>query len=170
MSGILTCPIVFLDVDGVLNSHQWFESQERSGATDRIERHIDPQAVLRLERICKETGGAVVVSSAWRHGTLYDTLIEGLRKHGFTGKVIGKTIISQCSDCVRGNLIYRWLRENMLHYYSFRQYVILDDDTDMLYWQRNNFVKTDSSTGGLIDELTDKAIAILNQPNEEETI
>jgi hypothetical protein len=170
MTGTLTCPIVFLDVDGVLNSHQWFESLENAKATDRIERHIDPAAVVRLERIFQATGASVVISSAWRHGQLYDILIEGLKRHGFTGPVIGKTIISQCSDCVRGNLIDRWLKDNMANHWSFRQYVILDDDADMLYWQKGNFVKTDSSTGGLTDELTDKAIAILKQPNGEETL
>ena len=54
MTGTLTCPIIFLDVDGVLNSHQWFESQEKSGVQDRIDRHIDPQAVLRLEPMIGE--------------------------------------------------------------------------------------------------------------------
>jgi hypothetical protein len=32
-------------------------------------------------------------------------------------------------------------------YYNFTEYVILDDDSDMLYWQRNNFLLIDRFVG-----------------------
>ena len=32
-------------------------------------------------------------------------------------------------------------------YYNFTEYVILDDDSDMLYWQRNNFILVDRWVG-----------------------
>ena len=40
-------------------------------------------------------------------------------------------------------------------------YVILDDDTDMLYDQKDNFIHTEC-INGLTKELADKAIKILN--------
>ena len=40
-------------------------------------------------------------------------------------------------------------------------YVILDDDTDMLYDQKDNFIHTEC-VNGLTKELADKAIKILN--------
>ena len=41
-------------------------------------------------------------------------------------------------------------------------YVILDDDTDMLYWQRNNFIRTNYHRGISASNVK-KAIKILNK-------
>jgi len=41
-------------------------------------------------------------------------------------------------------------------------YCIIDDDTDMLYEQRNNFVNTDPQTGLTLDNVS-KVIEILNK-------
>ena len=40
--------------------------------------------------------------------------------------------------------------------------LIIDDDSDMLYWQKDNFVNTDREIG-LTDADTDLAIKILNK-------
>ena len=47
------------------------------------------------------------------------------------------------------------------------QYVILDDDSDMLYTQRFNFIQTDSEIGLMMWEAT-KAVEILNQKTQEQ--
>ena len=52
--------------------------------------------------------------------------------------------------CKRGNEIHQWIddnRESVGPYYQFTEYVILDDDSDMLYWQRNNFLLVDRFVG-----------------------
>ena len=41
-------------------------------------------------------------------------------------------------------------------------YCIIDDDIDMLYEQKDNFVKTDAYYGGLTKEKADEVIRILN--------
>jgi len=70
----------------------------------------------------------------------------------------------------RGYEIKQWLNGlNFYHeYYSsmernslIENYVIIDDDPDMLYEQRNNFVQT-GNMQGLNKECADKAIKILN--------
>ena len=43
-----------------------------------------------------------------------------------------------------------------------KNYIIIDDDSDMLYNQREHFIHT-SFMSGLTNELTDKAISILNK-------
>ena len=155
-------PIIFLDVDGVLNSHQWWESEARKGDERQagLDRHIDPQAVLQLQRICTLTGAHVVISSTWRFGHL-ELLLKMLTRYGFTSPVIGITDRG-CSNCVRGNEIYRWLQDNVENYLDFKSYVIIDDDGDMLLSQKDNFVQTASETGGLTSEKADAAITILN--------
>ena len=71
-----------------------------------------------------------------------------------------------CIDCVRGNEIHSWIKDNEAltgeAYHDYKNYVILDDDSDMLYWQRNNFVHT-SWKKGLTEEEAEKAITILNK-------
>lgn len=43
------------------------------------------------------------------------------------------------------------------------RYCILDDDSDMLYDQRNNFVQTNAYGSGLTKRLANKVIRILNK-------
>ena len=43
------------------------------------------------------------------------------------------------------------------------RYCILDDDSDMLYDQRNNFVQTNACGSGLTKRLANKVIKILNR-------
>jgi hypothetical protein len=51
--------ILFLDMDGVLNAHEWLGE---AGSCD-----VRHDCVLRLNRILHETGAAIVLSSAWRY-------------------------------------------------------------------------------------------------------
>lgn len=53
--------VLFLDIDGVLNSAEWFLSGVPKNIWD-----LDPKAVRRLKRILEATGAKVVLSSAWR--------------------------------------------------------------------------------------------------------
>lgn len=59
----------------------------------------------------------------------------------------------------RGVEIDRWLKVNGK---NIDAYVILDDDNDMLYCQRNNFVQTDMYNG-LSEHDVEKTIEILNR-------
>ena len=50
----------------------------------------------------------------------------------------------RCGMCVRGNEINKWIHDNndiIGDYIKFKDYVILDDDNDMLFIQRHNFIK-----------------------------
>jgi hypothetical protein len=157
--------LIFADVDGVLNSHQWFEKQKDERNATHIQ-DIDPDAVGRLNRICKETGAKVVISSVWRFSHM-DTLVEVFKKYGPDIEIIGSTGRG-CRSCLRGNEILQWIKDNEEligdHYYNFKDYVILDDDSDMLYWQRHNFIQTRAADGGLMDSHVEKAIVLLNAP------
>ena len=46
---------------------------------------------------------------------------------------------------LRGNEIYQWIDQNIIG--EFNNYVIFDDDSDFLYWQRNNFLHVDGYWG-----------------------
>lgn len=144
--------IVFLDFDGVLNSHLYFKSTPRG---KELHDDIDPEAVARLNTLCTETGAKIVVSSTWRLGRPVDALQAILDARGFKGEVIGKTEDMRCgpnSDAIlRGNEVLQWIKAHPAEcgapYWDFSEYVILDDDSDFLYWQRNNLVLCDPFAG-----------------------
>ena len=78
---------LFLDFDGVLNSHEFLyvaarnrDYEERAG-NEHME--LDPVAVARLNRVIAATGAKVVVSSSWRHGRTAEWLHNTLKKAGF---------------------------------------------------------------------------------------
>ncbi len=169
---------IFLDIDGVLATPK---SIEGIGGEWKIE--DEKQEILK--NIIDSTGAKIVLSSSWRKWDLEGT-IEYMKQEGFwfADLIIGVTIRAyQYIDRTkkihlsipRGVEIQQWIDTN-IHSDNGKnwdrkvlgidfQYVILDDDSDMLYTQRNNFVHTNSSLG-LTKEDCDKAIFILNKERD----
>lgn len=96
------------------------------------------QAVLWLEKLCKEFNADIVITSTWRKD--YKLACECLYNSGLSKdvKIIGKT---PWLDGYRGKEIDAWLKE-----YSCPAFVILDDDTDMEPYM-DYLVKTDFDIG-----------------------
>ena len=143
--------IIFLDIDGVLNHEKFYKEFTEEGHDDMKEffmNQIDPNSVKNLNILCDETGAKIVISSTWRHSGI-EYCVDILTKCGLTGEIIDITPTLR-DDCLRGNEILKWIKDNELlvgPYYQFTEYVILDDDSDMLYWQRNNFILIDRFVG-----------------------
>lgn len=143
--------IIFLDFDGVLNSQLWYTKTKGTRGRD----DIDPNAVSYLNILIGKTNADVVVTSTWRLSRTIDELKSVLNRNGFIGNVIGVTKdlrMGDDSDCIlRGNEILQWIKANPekigCYYSDYKKYVIFDDDSDMLYWQRNNFIQTDPYVG-----------------------
>jgi hypothetical protein len=146
---------------------------------------FDPDSVKLLNLIIEKTGAKVVVSSSWRHGRTVGQLQEILDRVGFVGEVIDTTPSLNARigkdpagyTVPRGCEIDWWLEKNgdfqRINWSKERQqecidkskvknYVILDDDSDMLYSQREHFVQT-SFKDGLNEKKAIKAIEILNK-------
>lgn len=96
------------------------------------------QAVLWLEKLCKEFNADIVITSTWRKD--YELACECLYNSGLskTIRVIDKT---PWLDGYRGAEIDAWLKEH-----PCPAFVILDDDTDMEPYI-DHLVKTDFDTG-----------------------
>jgi len=147
--------IIFLDIDGVLNNQLWYVATKGERADPvtgkRIMDDIDPGSVEFLNMLIEKTGAKVVVSSTWRLGKTVEELQEILNRNGFKGEVIGKTENLRGTGIVRGNEIFHWIEtnENIIgcDSYKYNNYVILDDDSDMLLWQKDNFINTDPYCG-----------------------
>lgn len=123
--------IIFLDIDGVI-------------CTMRVKfSGFDKKCLFWIDMILKITNAKIVISSAWRR-PYFEHTKDLLIKNGFTQKYIDR-IIGQTDhyNSCRGWEIKKWLDENDKN----ANYVILDDSTDMLFQQRNNFVNTSAAFG-----------------------
>jgi hypothetical protein len=122
--------VIFLDIDGVLNSTAFLTRQHEAGIElPWPECHLDTAAVSVLNEIVAMTGAVVVVSSTWRIGVSIVWLQETLNKAGFKGLVLDKTV--RLNKVARGLEIQEWLDTHKLAPGETMSYVILDDDTDM---------------------------------------
>lgn len=146
--------LIFLDVDGVLNSIESMIVFADSG------RELCPIRCGLVGRLIRETGAKVVVSSAWRTGKVEKTK-EVLEKAGagcIVPHIIGET--GQGYDGHRGTQISEWIKANG----EPEAWVILDDDSDMLPGQP--FVHTSMACGFGLDDYLD-ALAILDPDHKD---
>lgn len=165
---------VFLDFDGVITTLE-------SGW------NLCPKKMRLLGKILQATDAKIVISSSWRRFSLDETLkfISGGSIHSkgnpfpYCDKVVGITdrmYAFSYNDPInerrgkrpnylipRGVEIDRWLKVNG---HDVENYVILDDDDDMLYCQRSHFIQTDAYKG-LSEDDVKKAIEILNKEQQE---
>lgn len=148
--------IVFLDIDGVLNSAQYIRSQRYKRKEDKglgfPDTDLDEVAIRLVNFLCKITGASIVISSAWRE---FSDCVPALRRNGLQAKIRGKT--PKDGGWCRGREIQEWLTVNLCD-----EYVILDDDDDMLQCQQDHFVHIDRRTG-ITTKDVEKAIFILNE-------
>ena len=151
--------IIFLDIDGVLNSSLWRKSKTYSTdkSLDGNLADIDPDTVDRLNQITDNTGACIVVSSTWRWGWAQDFLgmLAFFRKVGVTGKVIDITPIN---DDGRHQQIQQWL--DMTD--DVDAFVILDDIDWFAGILHKYLVLTDPRVG-LQNADVQSAIQILNK-------
>lgn len=175
--------VIFLDVDGVLNSEDYLlklEAQHRLlGHTEpaspkrettcdcfKLYHQIDRDAVARVNRIATATGAKIVVSSTWRK--LFDPpdLRRVLEAHGLAVEIIGQTpdghktpemasVYGHIERMYRGYEIDFWLRQHP----EVDRFVILDDGSDMVM-HVNRLVQTDCQDG-LCDEHVELAIRVM---------
>lgn len=157
--------VIFLDIDGVLNNTTDSEMHGDAGRS----RYYSHRCVARLNDLTDSTHAKIVVSSTWRLGSSVEDLKTLLSSMGITGEVIDKTD-RLSSDTFRGNEIHKWMIDNpelIGDYNLFKSYVILDDDSDMLLWHKNNYVNCDPEIG-MTRRTVFKAISILrNAPCED---
>lgn len=147
--------VVFLDVDGVLNSVAYSKSGRRRGP--KHARNIDRLAVAHLNTIVDATNAVVVISSVWRLLHSLPKLRSYLRQRGFRGRIIGRT--EEFPSDTRGAEIAEWLR---ICGRPVQSYVALDDDGEFEPIQ-HRLVQT-SYKRGLLARHVRLAIAMLRQP------
>lgn len=154
--------IIFLDIDGVLNSVQSsFGYKERSYDYAGL----SEEGIGLLRELCKITGAKIVVSSTWRHDG-HEAIAGAFAAKGWREVVFYKTLIGTTEypgEGCRGDQIQKWLDGHC----SVMKYVIIDDDSDMLESQADNFIHTDGNVGFTLYDMVQAAI-ILGAKDEKE--
>jgi hypothetical protein len=148
--------LIFLDIDGVLNDHNFCREAQSN--------LINPRCVANLNRILISTDARIVLSSSWRYmisGGAHT--LEGfeymLRTHGVacSGRLISVTCPDEDEDAVtRGPQIRKWLRDRS----RVTSFVVIDDVDDDIVREGLPFVRTDGNVG-LTEADAERVIAIL---------
>lgn len=126
--------ICFLDFDGVITAtHRAFLAGLE----------YDPVAASILNRVLNEGGYKIVVSSTWRLGESRLTLWTYLKLMGIKVGLHEDYKTTEIHDKLRGNQIKEWLSRHP----EVTDYVIVDDDRDMLEEQMNRFIHCDGAEG-----------------------
>ena len=139
--------ILFLDIDGVLNCQLFFTQRDLTKEGSYVENNICRERVSWLNELCSEIDAKVVISSTWRMGRTVQEMKDIFKEVGATFEVIDKTPVFNRSETVRGNEIKAWIDKNIEQPYDYYNYAIIDDDSDMLLWQKDNFFQTDTYSG-----------------------
>ena len=162
--------IIFLDIDGVLNTQDWHSRMTKDTPRDEFGWAFDPVAVENLGHVVKETGASIVISSSWKFlglaklkemwkirnlpGTVLDITPNTVSDEMLLNANLDEMELGVC----RGNEIKEWLSK---HKGEVSNYVIIDDFDDMLSEQEDHVVLTNTLIG-ITDFDAEKAITILN--------
>lgn len=156
--------VIFLDIDGVLNSDEYFDKIEKLNIQG-IQSEIDVEKIKLLKRALDETGAKVVLSSSWRYTRKVQNLKELLANFEIytesTPYIHGK----------RGLEIKQWLLDNP----EVEDFVILDDEIFESYDEEllKKLIKISNGNGynfgeGLLPKDIDKIIEKLGKKKEKE--
>ncbi len=139
-------PFIFLDIDGVLNSH----NKHANGYCG-----CDRASVALLNGILEETGAKIIVASAWRYFVLRGEMtIAGLGgllcthglKWGSVLDVLGPDISDNNGGADRGAGVKQWFRDRFGLAHKCPHLAI--DDMDLGYTLHGvPFFKTDPNKG-----------------------
>lgn len=152
--------VLMLDIDGVVCNRKCWSRKE---AMKDGHHYFDDDCVKLLDEIINKTSAKIVISSTWRICLDLTKMKDIFNKRDFKycENIIDFTPIK--NDCSRGWEIREWLStQKYKSNFIVKNYVIVDDDIDMLYEQRNNFVKTNTEIG-LTRKDADKIIKILKK-------
>lgn len=145
--------VLFLDVDGVLNSQETFFRTKNERDSLFL---IDPYMALLVGRILEATGAQIVLSSSWRHHPDGIAVVERrVAKILDTTPSLPRPSGTGAEYYERGKEIEAWLEKNEW----VEKYAILDDDSDFMPEQP--LFKTSWQTG-LTDEIAATVIQYLN--------
>ncbi len=148
-------PLIFLDIDGVLNNNRWMD---KNGFGT-----LDPFNIQMLVKLVQLTNADLVISSDWRRYYSYDVLCRRLITEGIPARFVGATPCLEPEDNTdeeiipRGLEIDSWLKTNQWQ----GPFCILDDLSDM-HPHQDRLIQTNDDFG-LVELDVEKAVFLLSE-------
>ena len=155
------CRVIFLDIDGVLNSNFWNDNHQKEISDGTL---VDADKIKLLSKLIQRTKAKIILHSGWKYwfgGDLKPlrkeakTLIDLLEKEGlviegmtpdFSTEEIRRT---KRFSLVKADEILAWLAEHK----EIDKWIVIDD----LYLHNAEIekhqIKTDSSIGLTIEDI-----------------
>ncbi len=156
--------IIFLDIDGVLNSEEWImENHEKilaaqSSLIYRGETEINPSALDMIKTLVEKTDAKIVISSSWRILYNKDELNKIFRESGWNNfELFDVTPHRLPGRTIRGDEVNAWL--NSFGREKIEKFICIDDDSD--FYPDQNLVKT-SWKKGFQSQHLELALQLLN--------
>lgn len=158
--------VIFLDIDGVLNTPRFQMIQINNFECDAYESqfNFDPICMKNLKELINKTDAYIVISSTWRYDSdprYMSEIVNNLKLYGITDRIIGVTPdLSQQynSRLIRGHEIQQWIQDNK-NKYIIDKFVIIDDDNDM-FDLIDHLAECDYQYG-FVDEVKEIALKIM---------
>lgn len=155
--------IIFLDIDGVMNTYNQMWRQRRTTG-NVINENWCPVACRNVKLLCEYFNARIVISSTWRIERDLQELRQILKDNNINpGLLVGTTPVlchhERDDNLCRGDEIKQWLEEN-----DCRSFVIIDDisASDFLEEQQENLIIVDPNAGLAEKEAVIKAGKIFN--------
>jgi len=150
--------VIFLDIDGVLNHQRGHEDGECSYDCNEGYQKFSTTSKGLLNQLIEKTNAEIVISSTWRCDGL-ERMKEIWKLEDMAGEITGITphfSINGYGSAPRGCEIESYLKNQGFRHINYSEekqreymdksnianYIILDDDSDMLFCQRNHFINT----------------------------
>lgn len=147
--------VIFLDVDGVLNSTK--SGYGFGGELDKNKIKWDQTCVDRVRALVEAVETSVVISSTWRIGTPIQWFKDAFALYGWhNAPVVGKTP-EDVHHGFRGEEVYLWLENNP----TVETFLCIDDETD--FYPQQNFIRTVFNLG-FTEENLQQAIDTFRSP------
>jgi len=144
--------LIFLDIDGVLNSDAW-DNARKTTSNDFLIDQFDPEAIKLLNELLEKIDAQIVLTSSWRLNFDLEQMNELFSRIGIRRGIVSFTpnLNAGAGYITRGNEVSKWIIDNgniiKSKPLSFSDYIILDDKADYLISQTNNFFQTDKTVG-----------------------
>ena len=150
--------IIFLDIDGVLNTEHYQGLLQYQGKPwqDEYGAFFDPKAVKQLKRIIDATDVDIVVESSWKYLGL-DAMKELWEVRNLPGTIIDITpsLLGKNKGVEIASWLSKYAKQDI-------RYVIIDDEYVILDSQLPHFILTNPYEG-ITEEQANRAISMLNE-------
>ncbi|WP_275372587.1 HAD domain-containing protein [Clostridium tertium] len=153
--------LIFLDIDGVLNTERFCKIQVKQKLADfyTARFNFDPICMKNLKKLVDITNAYIIISSSWRineDSEDYMHLIANMKLYKIYDRVISSTPI--INGGTRADEILSWLQGTE----GISSYVIIDDEASAVNDSNSGRLALCSEYNGFTSDIMEKAVNILN--------